>query len=109
MILIVVKFPVKPELSDQWPEIVSDFTEATRAEPGNKFFEWSRGVENPHEYVLVEGFEDDAAEAHVTSDHFQKAISPQGRMYQALSSTPRIISRTIDADGWEEMGEMKVS
>lgn len=109
MILIVVKFPVKPEVADQWPEITREFTEATRNEPGNKFFEWSRSVENPNEYVLVEGFDDDAAEAHVTSDHFQKAISEDGPMFQALTATPQIISRPVDADGWEEMGEMKVS
>ncbi|WP_028464074.1 putative quinol monooxygenase [Nesterenkonia alba] len=107
MILIVVKFPVKPEYADRWPEITREFTEATRAEPGNKFFEWSRSLENPNEYVLVEGFEDDAAEAHVTSDHFKKATSTESEMYQALAATPKIISRTIDAEGWEEMGEMQ--
>lgn len=108
MILIVVKFPVKPEYADKWPEITKEFTEATRAETGNKFFEWSRSVEDPNEYVLVEGFEDDAAEAHVTSDHFQKAVSSEGEMFKALAATPKIISRTIDADNWEEMGEMQV-
>ncbi len=29
-------------------------------------------------------------------------------MPQALASTPQIISQTIDATGWSEMGEMKV-
>ncbi|WP_146341486.1 MULTISPECIES: putative quinol monooxygenase [Nesterenkonia] len=109
MILIVVKFPVKPEYAEEWPELTREFTESTRAEPGNKFFEWSRSLEDPNEYVLVEGFDDDAAEAHVTSDHFQRAISSEGPMFGALASTPRIISRSIDADGWEEMGEMQVS
>ena len=41
MIFIVVKFPVKPEHSAQWPEISREFTEATRAEPGNRFFDLS--------------------------------------------------------------------
>lgn len=57
----------------------------------------------------MEGFEDDAAAAHVNSDHFQKAMSSDGPMYQALRATPKIISRSIDAEGWEEMGEMKVA
>ena len=64
MILIVVKFPVKPEHADAWPQIAREFTEATRAEPGNKWFDWSRSVDDPNEYVLVEAFRDDAAEAH---------------------------------------------
>lgn len=36
MIMIVVKFPVKPEYADQWPALSREFTETTRAEPGNK-------------------------------------------------------------------------
>jgi quinol monooxygenase YgiN len=42
---------------------------------------------------------------HVNSEHFKKAIT---EMPQALASTPKIISQTIDATGWSEMGEMKV-
>ena len=63
MILIIVKFPVKPGLADEFIEAVGPFTSATRAEPGNKWFEWSRSVEDPNEFVLVEAFNDDAAEA----------------------------------------------
>ena len=75
MIFIVVKFPVKPEMAEQWPELTREFTEATRAEPGNKWFDWSRSLDDPNEYVLVEAFDDDAAEAHVKSDHFQAATA----------------------------------
>ena len=105
MILIVVKFPVKPEHADAWPQIAREFTEATRAEPGNKWFDWSRSVEDPNEYVLVEAFKDDAAEAHVNSEHFQKM---QQEFPQYLTATPQIISEQISADGWGEMGEIKV-
>ncbi|RJN32517.1 putative quinol monooxygenase [Nesterenkonia natronophila] len=108
MILIVVKFEVKPELADQWPEITRDFTVATRAEPGNKWFEWSRSLDNPNEYVLVEAFDDDGAAPHVNSDHFQTATAEGSPMHQALVSTPKIISRQVEGEGWEEMGEMKV-
>lgn len=108
MIFIVVKFEVKPELADQWPEITREFTEATRAEPGNKWFEWSRSLENPHEYVLVEAFDDDGAGPHVNSEHFKNATAEGGPMHRALASTPKIISRQIDGEGWEEMGEMQV-
>ena len=74
MILIVVKFRTKPEYTERWPEIVDEFTRATRAEPGNIFFEWSRSLENKDEWVLVEAFQDDAAAAHVGSDHFAAAM-----------------------------------
>ncbi|WP_058955466.1 putative quinol monooxygenase [Kocuria rhizophila] len=106
MIFIVVKFEAKDEYAERWPELVAEFTEATRQEPGNKWFEWSRSLENPNEYVLVEAFEEDAAEAHVNSEHFRKMTE---QFPQYLVKTPRIISRQIDGDGWEEMGEVQVS
>jgi quinol monooxygenase YgiN len=106
VIFIVVKFKVKNEHADNFPELVREFTEATRAEPGNLWFDWSRSVEDPNEYVLVEAFKDDAAEAHVKSEHFKKAMQEQP---QYLQETPRIISRQIEGQGWDEMGEMSVA
>ena len=106
MILIVVKFKTKPDWSERWLDLVDDFTRATRAEPGNLWFEWSRRVEDPSEFVLVEAFEDDAAEAHVSSDHFQQAMAD---MPQALAETPRIINTTIEGvRDWSRMGELTV-
>lgn len=106
MIFIAVKFNVKPEYADQWMDVVRDFTRATRAEPGNLWFDWSRNVENPNEYVLLEAFEDDAAEAHVGSDHFKKAIAD---MPQYLQETPQIRNTRLDGNEWDRMGEMTVS
>ena len=56
MIFITAKFRVKPEHADRWHEISRSFTEATRAEPGNLWFDWSRSLDDPTEYVLVEAF-----------------------------------------------------
>ena len=106
MIFICVKFPVKPEHADAWPELTREFTEATRAEEGNLFFDWSRNVEDPHEYVLVEAFRDDAAEAHVTSGHFRKA---QQDLPQYLAETPYIRNQLMEGDNWDRLGEFEVS
>jgi quinol monooxygenase YgiN len=106
VIFIVVKWTPKPEYLESFPEQVAEFTNATRGEPGNLFFEWSRSVDNPSEYVLVEGFRDgDAGGEHVNSEHYKKFFSEAPKV---LSSTPHIISHSIDADGWSEMGEIKV-
>ena len=106
MILIVVKWPVRAEFADQWPTLVQEFTDAVRAEPGNLFFDWSRGVEDPQLWTLVEGFADDAAgKTHVASDHFQKAI---GEMPDWVADTPQIIY--VDApevSGFGPMGEVQ--
>ncbi|MGU3294175.1 putative quinol monooxygenase [Williamsia sp. M5A3_1d] len=105
MIFIVVKFPVKPEHADAWPQLVADFTAGTRGEEGNLFFDWARSLDDPNEYVLTEGFADDGAEAHVNSDHFKAAVAD---LPQYLAHTPKIISEKIGADGWGPMGEMQV-
>ncbi|MDT9593857.1 putative quinol monooxygenase [Nocardioides zeae] len=106
MIFITAVFPVKPEHADDWPEISREFTEACNAEPGCKWFFWSRSVNDPNEYVLVEAFADgDAGAAHVGSAHFKKA---QETLPAYLSATPRIVSQDVDADDWSELGEMRV-
>jgi quinol monooxygenase YgiN len=106
MIFIVVKFRPKPEYVENFPDVVAEFTAATRNEPGNMWFDWSRSVEDPSEYVLVEGFRDgDAGKEHVTSEHFKKFLTVGPTL---LASTPLIISQTIDATGWSEMGEISV-
>lgn len=104
MIFIVVKW--KPKDATSFMDDVAEFTEATRSEPGNMFFDWSRSIEDPSEYVLVEGFRDgDAGKEHVTSEHFKKFVASAPSL---LASTPLIISHEIDASGWGEMGEIKV-
>ena len=105
MIFIVAKFTIKPEFADDWPVLSQEFTEATRAEPGNLWFDWSRGLDDPNEYVLVEAFKDDAAEAHVNSDHFRQA---QQDFPPLLQETPRVRNVVMDRDEWDLLGEMAV-
>ena len=106
MIFIVVKWPIRPERADEWLSLVQEFTDATRAEPGNIFFDWSRSVVDPDEFVLVEAFADgEAGVRHVQSDHFRKAI---GWMPDVVAGTPQIINVEIPgATGWSEMGEVR--
>jgi quinol monooxygenase YgiN len=106
VIFITAKFQVKPEHADRWADLTEEFTAATRAEPGCMWFDWSRSLDDPNEYVLVEAFRDgDAGAAHVQSDHFAAATST---LPQYLVETPRIVSQTVDLDDWSELGEMKV-
>lgn len=105
MYFIVVKYRVKPESVDAWPEIVREFTEATRAEPGNIFFDWSKSLEADNEYVLVEAFTNEGAAPHVNSDHFARGLEA---MRPHLLETPKIISRQVEGEGWEPMGELQI-
>ena len=106
MIFITAKFRVKPEHADDWPEIAREFTEATRAEPGCLWFDWSRSVDDPTEYVIVEAFrDDDAGAAHVGSDHFQTA---RKTLPPYLVATPKIVNFKVPGEEWSELGEMAV-
>lgn len=105
MIFIVVKFTIEPEHTDGWLAAVADFTQATRQEPGNLWFEWSKSVEMPNQFVLVEAFEDDAAAAHVNSPHFTAGLHA---MRPLLARTPEIINFTVPGSTWSEMGELQV-
>ncbi|MGW5328089.1 putative quinol monooxygenase [Streptomyces sp. NPDC004014] len=106
MIFITAKFRVLPEHADAWPEITGEFTRATRAEPGCLWFEWSRSVDDPTQYVLIEAFrDDDAGAAHVGSDHFRTACATLPRH---LAETPRIVNVTVPQDDWSRLGEMAV-
>ena len=106
MIFIVVKFTTLPEHRDAWLTAVGGFTQSTRAEPGNFWFEWSRSVDDPDVFILVEAFRDgEAGSAHVGSDHFKAAME---LMPPLLARTPEIVSTEVPQDGWGEMGELSV-
>lgn len=104
MIFIVVKFTVRPERSADWLDLVQEFTAATRAEPGNIFFEWNTSVDTPHQFVLLEAFRDgEAGGAHVNSDHFKNVMA---WMPSVVARRPEIINVELEQDGWSEMAEV---
>jgi quinol monooxygenase YgiN len=106
MIFITAKFRVRPGHADRWPAIASDFTEATRAEEGCLWFEWSRSVDDPTEYVLVEAFRDaEAGGVHVASRHFKEA---QQTLPPHLVETPRIVNFEVPGLEWSRLGELAV-
>ena len=104
MIFIVAKFTIHPDKADQWPALTDEFTQATRAEEGNLFFEWSRSVETPNQFVVVEAFADSTAGGvHVNSDHFKKFIA---WVPEVIVTKPEIINVEVPGDGWGQMAEL---
>ncbi|MFD3695344.1 putative quinol monooxygenase [Streptomyces sp. NPDC058646] len=104
MIFIAVRFDVRPEHSDNWLALVDDFTRATRDEPGNLFYDWSRSVDDPNKYTLLEAFTDAAAgAAHVGSAHFKAGMEA---MAGAIATTPEIINVEVPGQGWNAMAEL---
>ena len=106
MIFIAARFRVLAEHADAWPEITRSFTEATRAEPGNLWFDWSRDLDDPQEYVLIEAFQDDAAGQPLQSHHFKQAPA---QLPPNHNDTPRIRKTQLEGTGWSELGELAVN
>ncbi|MBQ6639853.1 MAG: antibiotic biosynthesis monooxygenase [Saccharopolyspora sp.] len=104
MIFIVVKFSIRPDRAEEWLTLVDEFTQATRAEPGNLFFDWARSVDDPNTFVLTEGFaSQEAGSEHVNSEHFKTAMS---WIPDVITKTPDIINTEVPGEGWSKMGEL---
>ena len=106
MILIVVKFPVRPERADEWATLAADYARAVNAEEGSLFFEWSRSLEEPETFVCVEGFRDsEAGAAHVGTQAFKDFVEQAPDL---VAAQPQIMYvDSPDLSGWGPMGEIQ--
>jgi quinol monooxygenase YgiN len=106
VILIVVKFPVRPERAEEWSDVSAAYARAVQAEEGNLFFEFSRSIEEPDTFVCVEGFRDaDAGASHVGTQAFRDFVE---RAPDLVAAQPQIIYVDApDVSGWGPMGEIQ--
>ncbi len=106
MILIVVKFPVRADRTDEWTTLAGEYARAVEEEEGSLFFEWSKSLDEPDTFVCVEGFRDAAAgNAHVGTDHFKRFVEQAPDL---VSAQPQIIYvDAADVPGWGPMGEIQ--
>src|SRR3954451_24640003 len=106
MILIVVKFPVRPERAAEWPTLAGEYARAVNQEEGNLFFEWSKSLEEPDTFVCVEGFRDAAAgSAHVGTQAFKDFVEKAPDLVAAQRQV--IYVDATDVAGWGPMGEIQ--
>lgn len=107
MIFIVVKIPVRSEHSEEWMNLVDEFTRVTQREPGNFFFTWSRSVEEPNQFILLEAFASpEDGKEHVNSEHFKEAMR---WMSSVIADTPQIIHVNTLGSGWSQREELRPS
>jgi quinol monooxygenase YgiN len=106
MILIVVKFPVRPDRTEEWAALAGEYARAVNQEEGSLFFDWSKSLEEPDTYVCVEGFRDAAAGgAHVATQAFKDFVE---RAPAYVAAQPQIIYVDApDVSGWGPMGEIQ--
>ena len=106
MMTITARFRVLPEWADRWPALVDEFTRATRAEEDNLYFWWSRDVDDPCVFFLMEGYREKGVETHLSSPLIPK-IKEQWPL--ALVETPRMMIATVAGEGWGPMDVLPVA
>jgi quinol monooxygenase YgiN len=106
VILIVIKFPVRPDAIDEFRAKADEYAAAVNAEEGSLFFEWSRSVLEPDTFVCIEGFRDgEAGASHVATPHAKAAFD---WMSDLVAEQPQIIYvDTPDVSGFGPMGEVQ--
>lgn len=103
MLTITIRFRVRPEWRDRWLDLVAEFTEATRAEEGCAWFWWSRSVEDPCIFYLLEGHREESVAAHLTSPLVPKITK---EWPQALAATPTMLRASVPGAAWEPMDDL---
>jgi quinol monooxygenase YgiN len=106
MILINVKFPVRPDKMDEWLELAGSYAKAVNAEEGSVYFEFSRTLDDPNTFICIEAFRDgEAGGAHVKTEHAVKFFA---RAPYLVSAQPQIVYiDSPDFQGWGPMGEIQ--
>ena len=107
MIVVTARFRVRREDADRWPDLVRGLTRATRAEAGCLWFDWSRSLDDPTEYVLIEAYEDEeASTAHLRSEAFHRA---ERDLPPHLDETVEVVRTTTSQRGWAPFDRLAVS
>jgi quinol monooxygenase YgiN len=75
MKVVVAKWVAREGEEETVEQILRENAAATRLEPGCRQFQVSRSTDEPRTYVLYEEYDDeDAFQAHRTSDHFKRYV-----------------------------------
>ena len=79
-------------------EVIRELTPPSRAEPGNRFFQAQRSLEDPCLFYLYEQYVDEAGYlAHMETEHFTRLVK-QEAIPELLEERERAFYETIDDD-----------
>jgi quinol monooxygenase YgiN len=71
--VVAAHWRAKDGAQDRVAEIIEELTPLSRAEPGNRYYQAQRSVEDPRHFFLYEIYEDEAAyQAHMETAHFTR-------------------------------------
>ena len=96
MICLAVTYVMKPGTEEEAAERLRLLTEATRAEPGCRFYMTHRSTTDPRKFFLYEQYDDQAAlDHHRSTPHFADHVTG-GLLVFAESRTPELYAPLTD-------------
>lgn len=89
MITFVAHCPVKPECAEAFEAAMTEMAENVRQhEPGAVYYEFSRSVDEPNVFLVIEVYADEAAfKAHWKTDFIRPSIA---KTQPLMDGPPRI-------------------
>jgi quinol monooxygenase YgiN len=104
MIYTVQRFKIKPEWSDQFMNLLADASKATSEEEGCLWYVWSRNVDDPDEFILLDGFRDEAAvQFHLSTDYGKQALAT---VTPLLAEEPVYLFATVEgSESWNKFSD----
>ncbi|HEX9040397.1 MAG TPA: putative quinol monooxygenase [Trebonia sp.] len=105
MILINIKFQIRPDKVDQWLALADSYARDVNSEDGCLFFQFARSLTDDNEFICIEGFRDaDAGGAHVKQPYVKKFFDTAPDL---VATQPQIIYIDTPHDGFGPMGEIQ--
>jgi quinol monooxygenase YgiN len=73
--VVSAKWRAKPGMEERLKALCQEMTEPSRAEPGNRFYQAQRSLEDPQLFYLYEQYVDEAGyAAHMDTEHFTRLV-----------------------------------
>ena len=92
--VVSAKWRAKEGKADRLLEVIREMTPPSRAEPGNRFYQAQRSLDDPQLFYLYEQYVDEEGyEAHQETGHFQRLVT--GEAIPNLESRERAFYTTM--------------
>ena len=105
MILINIKWQIRPEKMDEWLALADSYARDVNSEDGCLFFQFARSLTDDNEFICIEGFKDaEAGATHVKQPYVKKFFDTAPDL---VAAQPQIIYIDTPHDGFGPMGEIK--
>lgn len=87
---VVTTMLTRPHAAEQFAAAMRELVQAGRGLPGNLRFEAYQGTADPRQFVVLEAWDsDEAADAHLGSDHTDRAFTAIGPLLELPSALVR--------------------